>query len=97
MAEPSKTASDIALPQLTTNLQRHESLRGGLTAISAESDDGRYTKGVHKWKPRVPKRSLRVLEDPAGTIEPPAGTTLVCRGTAWIGDKDKKVALFRTT
>lgn len=97
MPRISKTASDIDLPQLQIDLQRHESIRrGGLTAISAESDDGRYTKGVHE-SPRVPKRSLRVLEDPAGTIEAPPTTTLVCRGTAWIGDYEKKVALFRTT
>ena len=97
MAKPSRTASDIDLPQLQTDLQGHESLRGGLTAISAESDDGRYTKGVHKFTPRVPKRSLRVVEDLDGKTAPPAGQTLVCRGTAWIKDKETKVALFRVT
>lgn len=96
MAKPSRTASDIDLPQLLINLQRHESLRGGLTAISAESDDGRYTKGVHQFTPRVPKRSLRIVEDPNGDAAPPSGQTLVCRGTAWISDTEKKVALFRT-
>jgi hypothetical protein len=97
MAKPSETASDIDLPQLQINLQRHESLRGGLTAISAERDDGRYTKGIHQFTPRVPKRSLRVVEDPDGDATPPSGQALVCRGTAWISDDDKKVALFRVT
>lgn len=97
MAEPTKTASDIDLPQLLINLQRDESiLRGGISEISAESDDGRYTKGVHK-PPRVPKRSLRIVEDPTGDAKAPAGQVLICRGTAWISDNEKKVALFRVT
>lgn len=97
MAKPSKTASDIDLPQLLIDLQRHESLRGGLTEISAESDDGRYTKGIHQFTPRVAKRSLRIVEDLNGNAAPPSGQTLVCRGTAWINDTEKKVALFRVS
>ena len=92
----SKHKSDIDLAQLQSNLRRSESLRGGLTALTARnSDRERYTIGDHDSTP-VAKRSLVLSLDPEGNAAPPEGATLVCRGTAYVSDAEQAVAVFRT-
>lgn len=95
MANKSKHEGAHALAQLQTNLRRSETIRGALTAIGARDIDGKkFTIGDHNYSP-VKKRSLVLKEDPNGNLPAPDGTTLVVRGTAYVGSSEKEVAIFR--
>lgn len=96
MTNKSKHKSGHDLAQLQTNLRRSESLRGAITAIAARAIDAdKFTIADHSFTP-VEKRSLVLKEDPNGNMTAPDGSSLVIRGTAFIQNSSKKVAVFRT-
>lgn len=91
----SKHKGHKGLPQLQSDLRRSESVRGGLTALTARtSDTDKYTIGDHSGEV-VRKLSLELALDPDGDLAAPEGTALVCRGTAFVSNSEKKVAAFR--
>jgi hypothetical protein len=97
MANESKHASDYTLAQLQLNVQKSETIRQSATSIAATKNQyARFTKVEHDFSKPAKTGSLRISLDPDGTAAPPAGQTLVCRGTAWVQEEEKKVALFRT-
>ena len=97
MANESKHSADYTLDQLQLNLQKSEAIRQSLKTLTATRNTfARFTKAEHDFSQPVATGSLRLALDPDENLEPPEGQTLVCRGTAWIEDEEKKVAAFRT-
>ena len=98
MSNESKHSADYTLDQLQLNLQSSETIRQSVKSIEAKKNQfSRFTGAVHDYTKPVPTASLRLALDPNGSLAPPAGQTLVCRGTAWIENDEKKVAVFRSS
>ena len=91
MSETISYRGALTLIGLQTKIRNDEAL--GLTLNKIEAD-GSDTVGIYE-EGSVPKRSLRLLLDPAGNLPPPDSTTLVCRGEAMIQANKQKVAAFR--
>lgn len=82
----------LTLIGLERKIWATEALELTLSAIAVDAEED--TIGIFD-DGGVALRSLRLFLDPGGNLEPPAGSTLLCRGSAMISGIEQKVAAFR--